>query len=180
MKKNNYRIESDSLGKVKVPKEALYGAQTQRAIDNFKISGITFDPAFIQALASLKHACANANVKCKTLPKSKASCISGISKKISNNPLDYINHFPIDIFQTGSGTSTNMNMNEVISEIAKRTQNKSIHPNDDVNMSQSSNDVIPTAINISSFTMSKTLSTSLNFLCESINKKAKSLSHIIK
>ena len=180
MKKNNYRIESDSLGKVKVPKHALYGAQTQRAVDNFKISGITFDPAFIQALASLKYACANANVKCKTLSKSKASCISGISKKISNNPLDYIDHFPIDIFQTGSGTSTNMNMNEVISEIAKRTQNKSIHPNDDVNMSQSSNDAIPTAINISSLTMSKTLSTSLNFLCESVNKKAKSLSHIIK
>ena len=81
MKKNNYRIESDSLGQVKVPKQALYGAQTQRAVDNFKISGITFDPAFIQALASLKYACANANVKCKTLPKSKASCISGISKK---------------------------------------------------------------------------------------------------
>ena len=86
MKNNNNRIESDSLGKVKVPKNALYGAQTQRAIDNFKISGITFDPAFIQALASLKNACANANLKCKTLTKTKASCIATISKKISNNP----------------------------------------------------------------------------------------------
>ena len=155
MKKNNNRIESDSLGKVKVPKNALYGAQTQRAINNFKISGITFDPAFIQALASLKNACANANLKCKTLTNSKASCISTISKKISNNPLDYIDHFPIDIFQTGSGTSTNMNMNEVISEIAKRVHKKSIHPNDDVNMSQSSNDVIPTTINISSLTIDR-------------------------
>ena len=180
MKKNKYRIESDSLGNIEVPKEAYYGAQTQRAIDNFKISGITFDPAFIQALASLKNACANANVKCKVMPKSKASCISGISKKISKNTLDYIDHFPIDIFQTGSGTSTNMNMNEVISEIARRNFKKDIHPNDDVNMSQSSNDVIPTTINISCLTMSKTLSTSLGFLCDSLNSKSKKLSHIIK
>ena len=180
MKKNNYRIEQDSLGKVKVPKNALYGAQTQRAIDNFKISGITFDPAFIQALASLKNACALANVKCKILPKVKASAISNISKKISLKPIDFIDHFPIDIFQTGSGTSTNMNMNEVISEIAKRTLKRSIHPNDDVNMSQSSNDVIPTTINISSLTMSRTLSTSLDFLCDSLNKKAKNLKDIIK
>ncbi len=89
MKKNNYRIEQDSLGKIKVPQNALYGAQTQRAVDNFKISGITFDPAFIQALASLKNACASANVKCKVLPKVKASTISNISKKISSNPLDF-------------------------------------------------------------------------------------------
>ena len=120
MKKNNFRTEKDSLGKVKVPKNALYGAQTQRAIDNFKISGITFDPVFIQSLASLKQACAIANMKCKILTKTKANTIAGISKKISNDTLNYIDHFPVDIFQTGSGTSTNMNMNEVISEIAKR------------------------------------------------------------
>ena len=180
MKKNNYRIETDSLGKIKVPKNAYYGAQTQRALDNFKISGITFDPVFIQSLASLKQACANANMKCKTLTKSKANCIYGISKKISSNTLDYIDHFPIDIFQTGSGTSTNMNMNEVISEIAKRKFKQKIHPNDDVNMSQSSNDVIPTTINIASLSMSKTLSTSLNFMCESLNSKALTLSNVIK
>ena len=180
MKKNNYRIETDSLGKIKVPKNAYYGAQTQRALDNFKISGITFDPVFIQSLASLKQACANANMKCKTLTKSKANCIYGISKKISSNTLDYIDHFPIDIFQTGSGTSTNMNMNEVISEIAKRKFKQKIHPNDDVNMSQSSNDVIPTTINIASLSMSKTLSTSLNFICESLNSKALTLSNVIK
>ena len=180
MKKNNHRIETDSLGKVKVPKNAYYGAQTQRALDNFKISGITFDPVFIQSLANLKQACANANMKCKTLTKSKANCISGISKKISNNTLDYMDHFPIDIFQTGSGTSTNMNMNEVISEIAKRILKQKIHPNDDVNMSQSSNDVIPTTINIASLSMSKTLSTSLKFMCESLNSKAIRLSNIIK
>ncbi len=180
MKKNNFRIETDSLGNVKVPKNAYYGAQTQRALDNFKISGITFDPVFIQSLASLKQACAYANMKCKKLTKSKANCIFGISKKISNNTLDYIDHFPIDIFQTGSGTSTNMNMNEVISEIAKRSFKQKIHPNDDVNMSQSSNDVIPTAINIASLSMSKTLSTSLSFMCESLNSKANNLSNVIK
>jgi len=180
MKKNTFRIETDSLGKVKVPKNAYYGAQTQRALDNFKISGITFDPVFIQSLASLKQACAIANMKCKTLTKNKANCISGISKKISNNTLDYIDHFPIDIFQTGSGTSTNMNMNEVISEIAKRNFKQEIHPNDDVNMSQSSNDVIPTTINIASLSMSKTLSTSLGFMSESLNSKAITLSHVIK
>ena len=180
MKKNNYRIETDSLGKVKVPKNAYYGAQTQRALDNFKISGITFDPVFIQSLASLKQACASANVKCKTMTKSKANCIIGISKKISNNTLEYIDHFPIDIFQTGSGTSTNMNMNEVISGIAKKDLKQKIHPNDDVNMSQSSNDVIPTTINIASLSMSKTLSTSLSFMCESLNSKALNLANIIK
>ena len=180
MKKNTFRIETDSLGKVKVPKNAYYGAQTQRALDNFKISGITFDPVFIQSLASLKQACAIANMKCKTLTKSKANCISGISKKISNNTLDYMDHFPIDIFQTGSGTSTNMNMNEVISEVAKRNFKQEIHPNDDVNMSQSSNDVIPTTINIASLSMSKTLSTSLSFMSESLNSKAITLSNVIK
>ena len=180
MKKNNFRTEKDSLGKVKVPKNALYGAQTQRAIDNFKISGITFDPVFIQSLASLKQACAIANMNCKILTKTKANTIAGISKKISNDTLNYIDHFPVDIFQTGSGTSTNMNMNEVISEIAKRNLKKKIHPNDDVNMSQSSNDVIPTTINIASLSMCKTLSTSLRFMCESLNSKAESLSSIIK
>ena len=180
MKKNNYRIETDSLGKVKVPKNAYYGAQTQRALDNFKISGIAFDPVFIQSLASLKQACASANVKCKTMTKNKANCIIGISKKISNNTLEYIDHFPIDIFQTGSGTSTNMNMNEVISGIAKKDLKQKIHPNDDVNMSQSSNDVIPTTINIASLSMSKTLSTSLSFMCESLNSKALNLANIIK
>ena len=180
MKKNNYRIETDSLGKVKVARNALYGAQTQRAIDNFKMSGITFDPAFIQALSNLKTACARANASCKVMPKNKASCISSIANKISSNTHDFMDHFPVDIFQTGSGTSTNMNINEVISNIAKRDYKKDIHPNDDVNMSQSSNDVIPTTINISSLTMSKSLSMSINFLCDSINARSKSLAHIIK
>ena len=114
------------------------------------MSGITFDPAFIQALSNLKNACAKANANCKVLPKNKATCISSITNKISSNTLEFMDHFPVDVFQTGSGTSTNMNMNEVISNIAKQDHKKSIHPNDDVNMSQSSNDVIPTTINISS------------------------------
>ena len=181
MKKNIHRIESDSLGKVKVPKNALYGAQTQRAVDNFKISGITFDPAFIQALATLKNACANANLKCKALTKTKASCITTISRKISNNPLEYIDHFPIDIFQTGSGTSSNMNANEVIANLASRYSKLDINPNDDVNMSQSSNDVIPTAIKLSAIMdLDGKLFPALDELIDSIEKKAKSLEGVIK
>ena len=99
MKKNNYRIETDSLGKVKVARNALYGAQTQRAIDNFKMSGITFDPAFIQALSNLKTACARANASCKVLPKNKATCISSVANKISSNIHDFMDHFPVDILR---------------------------------------------------------------------------------
>ena len=180
MKKNKYRLQKDSLGSVKVPTKAYYGAQTQRAIDNFKISGIMFDPIFIQSLANLKTACALANQKCGVMTKTKSACISSISKKIANNTINYMDHFPIDIFQTGSGTSTNMNMNEVISGIAKKDLKKEIHPNDDVNMSQSSNDVIPTTINISCVSMSKILSSAMDFLSIAINEKANELSDIIK
>ena len=169
-----YRIEKDTMGEVKVPHDALWGAQTQRALENFKISGIKFafpfGRSFIEALGIIKFASASSNQKLKLLDVRKAEAIKIAAKEVMSGKHD--NQFPLDVFQTGSGTSTNMNMNEVISEIAKRTLKRSIHPNDDVNMSQSSNDVIPTTINISSLTMSKTLSTSLDFLCDSLNKKA--------
>ena len=111
MKKTLYRIEQDSLGKVKVPKNALYGAQTQRAIDNFKISGDVFPPEFIESLASLKASCAIANYKHKLLPTKKANTIYSSAMDIHKNIEKYYDQFPIDIYQTGSGTSTNMNMN---------------------------------------------------------------------
>lgn len=141
-----FRTEKDSMGEVRVPEDALYAAQTQRAIDNFPISGLPMPRFFIRALGLVKEACAKANQDCGLLDPSKAQAIVDAANHVQSGELD--SHFPIDVFQTGSGTSSNMNANEVIANVCKR-QGKSIHPNDDVNQSQSSNDVIPTSIHVS-------------------------------
>ena len=180
MKKITYRIEQDSLGKVKVPKNALYGAQTQRAIDNFKISGDIFPPEFIQSLASLKAACAMANSKSKLLSIKKAKTIYSSAMDIYKNIEKYYDQFPIDIYQTGSGTSTNMNMNEVLSNIVSKKLNTKIHPNDDINRSQSSNDVIPTTINITSVLLAMELNDALDYLTMSLIDKEFEAKDIIK
>ncbi|MFQ5568512.1 MAG: class II fumarate hydratase [Rhodothermales bacterium] len=147
-----FRIEKDSLGEVRVPSDALYGAQTQRAIDNFPISTLRFPRRFIQALGLIKQAAAMSNRDLGLLDENKAEAIMQAAQRVIDGEFDA--HFPIDIFQTGSGTSTNMNANEVIANAATETLggergSKLVHPNDDVNMSQSSNDVIPTAMHIS-------------------------------
>ena len=151
MATKNYRIEKDSLGEVKVPKKALWGAQTQRAVDNFPISGIKMDfpftKSFITSLGLIKDAAARANLRLKLLPANKARAISRAAKEVWKEK--HHDQFPIDVFQTGSGTSSNMNANEVIANLASKNSKLNIGPNDDVNMSQSSNDVIPTAIKIS-------------------------------
>ncbi|HMB92780.1 MAG TPA: lyase family protein, partial [Rhodothermales bacterium] len=144
----DHRIEKDSLGDVKVPADALYGAQTQRAVDNFPISDLRFPRRFIQALGLIKQSAARANHALGLLDDDKADAISQAAQRVIDGELD--DQFPIDIFQTGSGTSTNMNANEVIANAATEILggergSKLVHPNDDVNMSQSSNDVIPTA-----------------------------------
>ncbi len=180
MKKITYRTEQDSLGKVKVPKNALYGAQTQRAIDNFKISGDIFPPEFIQSLASLKAACAMANSKSKLLSIKKAKTIYSSAMDIYKNIEKYYDQFPIDIYQTGSGTSTNMNMNEVLSNIVSKKLNTKIHPNDDINRSQSSNDVIPTTINITSVLLAMELNDALDYLTMSLIDKEFEAKDIIK
>ena len=145
-----YRIEEDSLGKVRVPRNALWGAQTQRAIDNFPISGISmnfpFTSTFISMLGFVKDAAARANKNLKLLEAKKQKVISRAAKEVWKNK--HGKEFPIDVFQTGSGTSTNMNANEVIANLCYKTSKVKIHPNDDVNMSQSSNDVIPTVMNL--------------------------------
>ena len=146
-----YRVVSDSMGKVNVPHNAKYGAQTQRAVDNFPISNINFNKNFISAIVIIKKCAAIVNYKLNLLDKNRKEAIVKASNQILNDNLN--NQFPVDIFQTGSGTSTNMNVNEVVSNIANSyIENKSclIHPNDHVNMGQSSNDVIPTAIHIAS------------------------------
>ena len=180
MKKKSYRVVSDSLGKVKVPKDALYGAQTQRAIDNFKISWYRFDPIFLESLASLKAACAMANKKAKLISASKSRAIQQSAMEIFNNIEKYYDQFPIDIFQTGSGTSTNMNMNEVLASLTEKKIKSKIHPNDDINKSQSSNDVIPSAINISSVLLCDELSDVIDFLIMTLIEKEWEYKDIIK
>lgn len=145
---SEYRIEKDSLGDVRVPNKALYGAQTQRAVENFGVSGIRFPRVFIRALGMIKGSAADVNAELGLLDKDKACAAREAADEVTAGIWD--EHFPLDIFQTGSGTSTNMNANEVIANRAMQLlTSKNIHPNDDVNMGQSSNDVIPTAIHVS-------------------------------
>ena len=184
MKKNKvFRIEQDSLGEVKVPKQALWGAQTQRAIENFPISGIKFrfpfGRSFIKALGAIKHSAAVANQDLGILTIKKSNAIKSAAKMVMVGEVD--DHFPLDVFQTGSGTSTNMNANEVIANIASKRLGADIHPNDDVNMSQSSNDTIPTAICLSAlYDMDEYLFPGLDLLISEIDKKAKKLKGTIK
>ena len=178
-----YRIEKDSLGEVKVPQKALWGAQTQRALDNFTISGIKFafpfGRSFIEALGIIKFSAASANQKLKLLTAKKAAPIKAASKDVIKGLYD--DSFPLDVFQTGSGTSTNMNANEVIANVASKASKVSINANDDVNMSQSSNDVIPTAICISALIdMHRLLLPNLDILIKSIDAKMLSLKGVTK
>jgi fumarate hydratase class II len=140
------RVERDSLGSLDVPAEALWGAQTQRAIQNFPPSGLRMPRDFIRALALIKHSAAAANAELGDLPESVARSIQECALQVAAGKYD--DQFPIDVFQTGSGTSSNMNANEVIAALASRSLAGPVHPNDQVNMSQSSNDVVPTAIHV--------------------------------
>ena len=182
--KNQKRVRkvNDTMGSVNVPLNALYSAQTQRAIDNFPISRIQFNNNFISAIVIIKRSAAIVNHKLGLLEKSKMEAIVKATNYILENNIE--NQFPIDIFQTGSGTSTNMNVNEVIANLGtsylKKKQNK-LHPNDHVNMGQSSNDVIPTAIHISSLLMvEKELIPSLNRLDKDLLNKSKEFKNILK
>ena len=144
---DNFRTEKDSMGELKVPADALYGAQTQRAVENFPISGLVMPRQFIRALGLIKTACAAANTELGLMTHDVEGVVKQAAMTVASG--EYDDHFPIDIFQTGSGTSTNMNVNEVIAHLANKLSDIDVHPNDHVNMSQSSNDVIPTAIHVS-------------------------------
>jgi fumarate hydratase, class II len=141
------RVERDSMGPLDVPADALWGAQTQRALQNFPPTGLRMPRTFIRALALIKHAAAGANAELGDLPPSVAAAIQQAALEVAAGHRD--DQFPLDVFQTGSGTSSNMNANEVIATIATRLLGAAVHPNDQVNMSQSSNDVVPTAIHVS-------------------------------
>jgi fumarate hydratase class II len=141
-----YRIEHDTMGEVRVPAAALYGAQTQRAVENFPISGDSLDPAQLIALARIKKAAALANKQLGTLDAAIADAIAAAADEVIGGGA--ADQFPIDVYQTGSGTSTNMNMNEVLATLASRSLGSAVHPNDHVNASQSSNDVFPTSVHV--------------------------------
>jgi fumarate hydratase class II len=173
------RRESDSLGEVQVPATALYGAQTQRAVDNFHFSGTPLPEEFIRALGLIKAAAARANAELGLLDAGMAKSIVAAAMAIARG--EHLVQFPVDVFQTGSGTSTNMNANEVIATLAARQLGKSIHPNDHVNCSQSSNDVIPTAIHVSAeLALARSLAPALHRLADAIAARQTELEDCVK
>ncbi|MBV9468035.1 MAG: class II fumarate hydratase, partial [Abitibacteriaceae bacterium] len=175
----DYRIEKDSMGEMRVPTDALYSAQTQRAVENFPISGYTFPRSFIRALALIKAAAAQVNVELNLLDADKAAAIQKAAFEVAEGKHD--RHFPIDIFQTGSGTSTNMNANEVIATLASQQSGLKIHPNDDVNNGQSSNDVIPAAIHVAaSLEVHDNLLPGLRRLHQALRQRAGETNDVVK
>ncbi len=179
MNNDKIRIEKDSLGEVQVPIHALYGAQTQRAIDNFPISHLTLPRPFLKALADIKAAAATVNADLQLLSPEMATAIIEAAVEVATGMHD--NQFPVDVFQTGSGTSSNMNANEVIAHLASKKCQQPIHPNDHVNMSQSSNDVIPAAIHISCCVQAQSqLLPALTLLADTIEARSHELETVIK
>jgi fumarate hydratase class II len=175
---STFRIERDSMGELQVPADALYGAQTQRAIDNFPISGLHLPREFIRALGLIKAAAAEVNLSLGYLKKNQAGAIGKAALAVANG--DYDAQFPIDIFQTGSGTSTNMNANEVIAHLAAQA-GIAVHANDHVNYGQSSNDVIPTAIHVSAtLATSEKLLPALKHLQRVLDRRSRQLKKVVK
>ena len=174
-----YRIEHDTMGEVKVPLNALYSAQTQRAVENFPISGITLERAHIAALAQIKKSAALANASLGVLKPELAKAIAQAADAVIDGKHD--GEFPVDIFQTGSGTSSNMNMNEVLANLATTILGDNVHPNDHVNASQSSNDVFPTSVHVAvTSALIHDLLPSLDHLAKSLEKKAKLWATVVK
>jgi len=175
----SHRIERDSMGELEVPADALWGAQTQRAVENFPVSGRHMPRGFIRALGLIKQAAAAANVRLGLLEAPLGEAISSAAAEVAEGRHDA--HFPIDVFQTGSGTSTNMNANEVVAHLAARTLGRAVHANDHVNMGQSSNDVIPTAIHVAAaLAVHGELLPALEHLCEVLRVKERELESIVK
>lgn len=181
---SGYRIEQDSLGEMQVPAESLYGAQTARAVDNFPISGIPLSRPLLRALGLLKKHAAQTNLQLGLIPAEIADAVIRAADEVISGRLD--EHFPVDIFQTGSGTSSNMNVNEVIANRAARLLgqpigSKAVHPNDQVNLGQSSNDVFPSAIHIAcAEQLHQLLLPALEQLLQQLLEKADSFSGILK
>jgi fumarate hydratase, class II len=174
-----FRAEHDSMGEVLVPEDALWGANTQRAVENFPVSGERLPRELIGALASIKGAAATVNGRLGVLEPDMAEAIHDAAAEVARG--DYDDQFPIDVFQTGSGTSSNMNANEVIATLATRRLGRPVHPNDDVNASQSSNDVFPSAIHIAAALMIKrSLLLALDRLAAALEAKASEFADVVK
>ncbi len=179
MSDDGRRIERDSMGELEVPEDALWGAQTQRAVNNFPISGLAMPRAFIRALGLIKWAAAGANSELGLMNSGTAIAIQSAALEVAGGEQDA--HFPVDVFQTGSGTSSNMNANEVIARLATNRLGNAVHPNDDVNMGQSSNDVIPTAVHVSAaLLIVEELLPGLHHLKDTLEAKADETRAVIK
>ncbi len=180
-----WRVEHDSMGEVRVPSDALWGAQTQRAVENFRVSGERLNRELIIALARIKGAAAMANAELGVIEPDVARAIHDAAAAVAagGDPADGLRHdqFPVDVFQTGSGTSSNMNANEVIATLASQRLGRRVHPNDHVNASQSSNDVFPTAIHIAAAgLLTRSLIPSLDHLAGALDAKARQFATVVK
>ncbi|MFC8658691.1 class II fumarate hydratase [Streptomyces sp. JL1001] len=174
-----YRIEHDSMGEVRVPAHAKWRAQTQRAVENFPVSGQRLERAHIEALARIKGAAAKVNAELKVLDPDTAAAIQDAAAEVASGRWD--EHFPVDVFQTGSGTSSNMNTNEVIATLATERLGREVHPNDHVNASQSSNDVFPSSIHIAATAaVTADLIPALDHLADSLGRKSAEFAEVVK
>ncbi len=173
------RTEHDSMGPVEVPADALYGAQTQRALENFRLSGRTLPAPFLRAVGLIKACAARANAALGKMEPDLARAIAAAALELAEG--HHLDQFPVDVFQTGSGTSTNMNANEVIARLASARLGRPVHPNDDVNRGQSSNDVIPTAIHVSAaLQLQRLLLPAIEHLAQAIGRRARELDDVVK
>jgi fumarate hydratase class II len=176
---DDVRIERDTMGEVAVPASALWGAQTQRAVENFPISGVRIDPAVIRALAAVKAAAARVNARLGVLPPDVAAAVGDAAQEVADG--EHADQFPVDVFQTGSGTSTNMNVNEVVAALASRRLGRRVHPNDEVNASQSSNDTFPTAVHLAATSaLLSELVPALEHLAAALEAKAAESADVVK
>ena len=176
---SDYRIEHDSMGEVRVPKDAKWAAQTQRAVENFPISGLRIERGLVAALAAIKGAVAMENAKRRAVPKARAEAINAAAAEVMGGEWD--DQFPIDVYQTGSGTSSNMNMNEVLATLASERLDEKVHPNDDVNSPLSSNDMFPAAIHIAATrSIIEELIPALDHLAKALRKKQRQFKDVVK
>ncbi|MDQ3484537.1 MAG: class II fumarate hydratase, partial [Actinomycetota bacterium] len=178
-REGDFRIEQDTMGEIRVPASALWRAQTQRAVENFPISGKQLEPAHIHALANIKAAAARVNAELGVVDDDVARAIENAAAEVADGRHD--DQFPIDVFQTGSGTSSNMNVNEVVASLATAALGQDVHPNDDVNASQSSNDTFPTAIHVAvAEALIRELIPALHHLASALEAKSDDFAAVVK
>lgn len=176
---SEYRIEHDSMGEVRVPADAKWRAQTQRAVENFPVSGQRIERAHIEALARIKGAAAKVNARLGVVDKDIADAIQEAAAEVAEGRWD--EHFPVDVFQTGSGTSSNMNTNEVVATLASERLGRAVHPNDHVNASQSSNDVFPSSLHIAATAaVTRDLIPALEHLAAALERKSEEFADVVK